>query len=96
MRLDQSLRDLDRRTSQLHTRVKGGAGYDETLNIARNILVLLNDVDVNGRSVMTGAWMDEKVRPAMALINEIAAYYGSDALYDPKTMQRTDRPPVNR
>ncbi len=92
LRLDQSLRDLDQRTRQLHTRVKGGAGHDETLNIVRNIRVLLNDIDVEGRRVMTSQWMDDRVRPAMVLINEIAAYYGSDALFDPETMQRIDRP----
>ena len=92
LRLDQSLRDLDQRTRQLHTRVQGGAGHDETLNIVRNIRVLLNDIDVEGRRVMTSQWMDDRVRPAMVLINEIAAYYGSDALFDPETMQRIDRP----
>jgi hypothetical protein len=29
----------------------------------------------------------------MALINEIAPYYGSGPLFDPETMQRLDRPP---
>jgi len=94
--LDENLRDLDQRTSQLATRVAGGAGFDETLNIARNIRVLLNDVDVNGRGIMTSQWMDERVRPAVVLINEIAAYYGSEAPFAPETLNRTDRPPQRR
>ena len=96
LQLDQNLRDLDRRATQLRGRVQGGDGADETLNIARNIRVLLNDIDVAGRRIMSSAWMEERVRPAMALLNEIAPYYGSDALFDTETLQRTDRPPRNR
>jgi TolA-binding protein len=96
LQLDQRLRDLDRRATQLHSRVKGGDGAEETLNIARNIRVLLNDIDVAGRRIMSSAWMEERVRPAMALLNEIAPYYGSDALFDTETLQRTDRAPRNR
>jgi len=96
MRLDQNLRSLDQRTTQLASRVKGGGGYDETINIARNIRTLLNDIDMNARGIMTSEWMDEQIQPAMVLINEIAAYYGSDALFDPETLQRTDRPPRRR
>ena len=33
---------------------------------------------------------------ATTLINEIAAYYGRDAIYDTETMQRIDRPPRTR
>ena len=94
--MDQILRDLDSRTTQLHNRVRAGDGYEQTLNIARNIRTLLNDADVQGRRLMTSAWMEERVRPAMELINQIAAYYGSDALFDPETMQRKDRPPRQR
>ncbi len=94
--LDQRLRELDQRTTQLAKRVKGGGGYEDTLNIARNIGVLLNDVDMHARRIMTSPWIDERVRPAMALINEIAAFYGRDALFDPESMQRTDRPERTR
>ena len=93
MELDQRLRQLDRRTTQLHTRVKAGDGYEETLNIARNIRALLNDVDVLGRRIMTTKWMHDRVRPTMELLNQVAAFYGKDALFDPETLQRTDRPP---
>jgi hypothetical protein len=96
MELDQTLQMLDQRATQLHNRVKAGGGYEETLNIVRNIGTLLNDIDVNGRRIMPSEWMDERVRPTMVLINEIAPYYGSEALFDPETMQRTDRPPRRR
>ncbi len=95
-RLDQRVRELDQRTTQLANRVKGGGGYEETLNIARNIGVLLNDVDMHARRIMTSPWDDERVRLAMVLINEIAAFYGRDALFDPESMQRTDRPERTR
>jgi hypothetical protein len=94
--LDQSLRELDQRTGQLATRVAGGAGLDDTFNIARNIKVLLNDIDVAGRGIMTSEWMTERVRPAMDLINQIAPYYGGQALFDLDNMERIDRPPRNR
>jgi hypothetical protein len=91
--LNQNLRDLDRRVTNLHAQVKGGAGYDDTLNVARNILVLLNDVDMNGRRVMIGQPMREKSEPAMALFNQVAAFYGSEPLFDLEAMERADRPP---
>jgi hypothetical protein len=95
-RMDQTLRRLDQRTSQLAARVSSGAGFDDTRNNARNINVLLNDLDVQSRGIMTSKWMKERVRPAMALINQVAAYYGRDALFDPETMQRKDRPERTR
>ena len=58
--------------------------------------VLLNDVDMNGRRIMSTQTMEEQVRPAMETINEIAAYYGSDALFDAETMERLDRPARRR
>lgn len=93
MSLDQNLRGLDRRVTQLHNQVKDGAGYEDTLNVARNILVLLNDVDMNSRRVRTGQPMQEKVAPAMALFNQVAAFYGSEPLFDLEAMERADRPP---
>jgi hypothetical protein len=96
LRLDQTLRNLDQRTTQLASRVQGGGGYDETFNIARNIGVLLNDVDVEGRRIASSQFMEARVRPAMELVNEIAPYYGSGPLYDPASLQRVDRPPRTR
>jgi hypothetical protein len=40
--------------------------------------------------------MEARVRPAMALINEIAPYYGRGPLYDADSMQKTDRPARTR
>jgi len=91
--MEQTLRKLETSTRQLRSRVAGGAGFEETQGIARRIGMLLNDADVEGRKIMTSAWMAESVQPAMKLINEIAPYYGRGPLYDPETMQRLDRPP---
>jgi hypothetical protein len=91
--MDETLRALEQSTGQLHRRVSRGEGFEETRPIARRIGMLLNDADVEGRRLMTGEWMHQRVRPAMALINRIAPYYGSGPLYDPETMQRLDRPP---
>lgn len=92
-RMEETLRALEQSTRQLHNRVSSGEGFEETRPIARRIGMLLNDADVEGRRLMTGEWMHQRVRPAMALINEIAPYYGSGPLFDPETMQRLDRPP---
>jgi hypothetical protein len=73
--------------------VKSGGGFEETQGIARRMSMLLNDADVEGRRIMTSVWMDQRVQPAMVLINEIAPFYGSGPLFDPETMQRLDRPP---
>lgn len=53
----------------------------------------MNDADVEGRRIMTSVWLDERIRPAMKRINEIAPCYGSGPFYDPETMQKLDRPP---
>ena len=91
--MEQTLRNLEISTRQLHNRIKGGGGFEETQGTARRIGMLLNDADVQGRRIMTSAFVAEKVQPAMRLINEIAPYYGSGPLFDPETMQRLDRPP---
>jgi hypothetical protein len=88
--MDQTLRALETSARQLHARVQGGGGYQETLGIARKIGTQLNDAQVEGRKIMTSHWMDERIRPAMALINEIAPYYGSGPLFDPEAMKRID------
>ena len=93
--MEQIIRALQQSTRQLHNRIRGGGGFEETRNIARKIGTLLNDADVASRGIMTSAWVAERVRPAMVLINEIAPYYGSEPLYDPESLQRVDRP-VNR
>jgi hypothetical protein len=92
-KMEQTLKSLEKSTRQLRNRVKAGGGYQETQGIARRIGMLLNDADVEGRKIMTSAWMDEEIQPAMKLINQIAPYYGKGPLYDPETMQRLDRAP---
>ena len=46
-----------------------------------------------GRRIMTTEWMQASARPAQALINEIAPYYGAEPLFDPESGQRVDRAP---
>ena len=57
---EQTLRNLERSTCQLHNRVSGGAGFEETQEIARRIGMLLNDADMWGRRIMTSAWMEDE------------------------------------
>lgn len=91
--MEQTLRLLETSTRQLRNRIRSGDGFDETLGIARKIGSLLNDADVEGRKIMTSVWLDQRIKPAQQLINEIAPYYGRDPLFDPDTMQRIDRAP---
>jgi len=93
LRMDESLQQLERNCTQLASRVAGGAAFEETQGVARRIGMLLNDVDMWSRRLMSSAWTDERVRPAMKLINEIAPFYGSGPLFDPETMERVDRAP---
>lgn len=90
--MEKTLRALETSTRQLRNRLQAGDGFDQTQGIARKIGSLLNDADVEGRKIMTSVWLDEKIKPAQQLINEIAPYYGSGPLYDEK-MQRIDRAP---
>ncbi len=91
--MEQTLRALEISTRQLHNRVSNGAGFEETRNIARNIGQQLNDADMWGRRIMTSKWMEERIRPAAKLVNEIAPFYGSGPLFDPETLERVDRAP---
>jgi len=91
--MEQTLRNLELSTRRLGNTVKGGGGLEETRGTAQRIGMLLNDADMWGRRIMTSVWVQERVQPAMKLINEIAPYYGSGPLYDPETMQRLDRAP---
>jgi hypothetical protein len=91
--MEQTLRNLEITTRRLSRQVKAGRTAESTEGLARRIGMLLNDADMWGRRIMTSAYMEEQVRPAMKLINQIAPYYGSGPLYDPETMQRLDRAP---
>lgn len=91
--MEGTLRNLETATRRLARSVADGGDHDGTVGTARRIGMLLNDADVLGRGIMTSAFMAEKIRPAMATINEIAPYYGSGPLFDPETMQRLDRAP---
>lgn len=84
--MTETLRGLDRHTASLASRVANGQNADETRGIARQIGTLLRDANSTGRRLMTSAWTDERILPAMKLINEIAPYYGSKPLYDTETM----------
>ena len=90
--MEQTLRALETSARQLRNRIQGGGGFDETRGIARKIGSLLNDADVEGRRIMTSVWLDERIKPAQQLINQIAPYYGSGPLFD-ENMQRIDRAP---
>jgi len=80
------LRGLDRHTASLATRVSRGQTAEETRPTARRIGTLLRDANQLGRRLMTSEWTDQRILPAMELINEIAPYYGRGPLYDTETM----------
>ena len=88
LRMDQILRDLDRQTGSLAATVANGGSYEETRGTARKIGTLLNDAEIEARSLRMGAWMGERVRPAVELLDQIAPYYGGEPLLDPETRRR--------
>ncbi len=87
------LRGLERHTRSLATPVERGQGADETRGIAKRIGQQLRDANQVGRRMSTNAWTDERIRPAMKLVNEIAPYYGRAPLYDVERMEMLDQGP---
>lgn len=87
------LKRLDSSCSSLAKRVSNGEGAEETRGLARRIGSMLNDADVEGRRLMTQAWTDDRLGPAMQTINEIAKFYGRGPLYDVDQLRRIDGGP---
>jgi hypothetical protein len=89
--MEEILHGLEQSSRQLHERVKGGGGRAETEGIARKMGTQLRDAEVEGRQLMSSEWLEQKVRPAKELINEIAPYYGAGPLYDPESLKPVER-----
>jgi len=91
--MGEILRNLDRNCRSLATQVERGGTADETRGTARRIGSLLRDANMVGKRLTTSEWTDERIRPAMELINEIAPYYGRGPLYDAERMEMLDTGP---
>ncbi len=87
------LRNLERHCRSLATQVERGGTADDTRGTAQRIGTLLRDANQVGRRLMTSAWTDQRIKPAMELINEIAPYYGKGPLYDTERMEMLDTGP---
>ncbi len=81
-----TLRNLDRHCRALATQVRRGGTEETTRGTVRRIGTLLRDANQIGRRIMTNAWTDERILPAMELVNEIAPFYGSGPIYDTENM----------
>ena len=73
--LEITLRDLEKSSSQLVARLEGGGGRAETLNIARKIKMLVNDVRMYWRRMMTTETSDIATEPATQALAVLAPYY---------------------
>ncbi len=91
--MNEILRNLDRHCRSLATQVERGATADETRGTARRIGTLLRDANQVGRRLTINAWTDERILPAMELINQIAPYYGRGPMFDTETMTLIDSGP---
>ena len=74
-RMLETLKVLEQSCGQLATRLEGGAGRAETLNIAKKIRSLVRDARTEGRKFMTTLQTDERVLPADAALAGLAPYY---------------------
>ena len=74
-RMLQTLKVLEQSCGQLAARLEGGAGQEETLNIAKKIRSLVRDARTEGRKFMTTQQTDERVAPADAALDGLAPYY---------------------
>lgn len=86
--LEGTLKHLETSARQLRDQVKAGKNMEETTPVAQKIGSLLRDADVESSKLMTTKWTQDRVKPVMETLNQIAPYYGSGPLYDPETMER--------
>lgn len=86
LQMNDLLRNLDRQCRSLAAQVKSGKGRADTSGTARRIGTLLRDANELGRGLVTSEWTDQRIRPAMELVNQIAPYYGRGPMYDMETM----------
>ena len=70
-----TLKVLEQSCSQLASRLEGGAGRAETLNIAKKIRSLVRDARTEGRKFMTTQQTDARVEPADQALASLAPYY---------------------
>jgi len=86
--LADTLKHLESSARQLRDQVKAGKTMEETRPVAQKIGSLLRDADVESSKLMATKWTQERVKPAMETLNQIAPYYGAGPLYDTETMER--------
>lgn len=86
LQLDEVLRGIEMNTASLATRVANGQDADQTRGLVRRIGMSLRDANMLGRSLIPSEQSDQHIRPAMALVNQIAPYYGRGPIYDLETM----------
>lgn len=81
VRYMENLRQLERTSKQLASRVSNGGGFEETQGIARKFGVLLRDSEVLARSLsLSKATMDD-LAAVQRTVNQIAPFYGKGPLY---------------
>jgi len=84
-----TLRVLEMSCGQLAKKLEGGAGYEETLNIAKKIRSLVRDAETEGRKFMTTQQTDERIAPAEQAIDGLTLYY-FEPQEEPQTEPQTE------
>ena len=74
-RLQEAVNALDKSSQQLKARTASGKGYEDTLATATKIQTQVRDAQQYGASVMTTAFMEEKIQPVRELLKRLSVYY---------------------
>jgi len=79
-RLRQVVRRIKREAKHLSSALAAGEGYDETLPIYENLMVMVRDARGVAKRTFTSNFVQEKAAAAGDLLRRIAPYYDPGAL----------------
>lgn len=79
-RLRQVVRRIKLEAMHLSSALKKGEGYDETLPVYENLMVMVRDAREGAKRIFTSNFVLEKATAAGEVLQQIAPYYDSKAL----------------
>ena len=72
------LRDLERATGQVARQLEAGQGFEQTLEGARRVGMLLRDVQVQSRRLDISEAQWQVIDPAIDILHRLSPYYSSE------------------
>jgi hypothetical protein len=79
-RLRQEVRRVRTEARQLSNALGQGEGYDQTLPIYQNLMVIVRDAQEISKRIFTSNFVQEKAQAAGDVLDRIAPYYDPTAL----------------